>query len=431
MLEPLRFAVNERVFELPAGSVRIDESLLHFLRDEGYTGCKQVCGEGGCGACTVIVGHWDHIAARVRHVSVAACLVPLPFVHERQVITIEGLANLVTEGTHPVCDAFDQLGASQCGFCTPGFIMALSARLESAPLGTAELERLFDGNLCRCTGYRPILDAAAVFCDDHAEIDEELGSSAAAWRTQWQQARRLEALFPDDYKKAPRAATLRGARTTWFQPVSLDELLPREPEDGGVETHTWANAGTYTKMVSGNTDIGYTERLGTRAARNKVSLNHVRELHTIEWGADRVEIGAGVSIHDLVSELEERIPKLPDEQTSGLKALHNQCRFFANNQIRNVATVGGGIVNFSHYSDLIPVWVATRATLLFRGPGGSEAIRLSEQSDADGMLTFRPREDQVLVSVSVPFSTAGDRVASFKYARRRMDSITFLSSTLR
>jgi xanthine dehydrogenase/oxidase len=306
--------------------------------------------------------------------------------------------------------------------------MALVARLEDRALETKELERLFDGNLCRCTGYRPILDAAAVFCSDRTEVDSELGARAIDWQKRWQDRTRLGALFPAAYKKSPRAMTFKGTRTTWFQPVTLSELLPREATEDSLETHSWATPGTYSKMVSGNTDVGYGELYNLRTPRSKISLNHVRELHKVEWNEDGVVIGAGISIQDLVAELEERIPTLPDERTTGLKALHNQCRFFANNQVRNVATVGGGIVNFSHYSDLIPVWVATRATLNFWGPSGSKAVTLAERYNDEGNLTFRPRTSTVLVSITVPYSQRGERVASFKYARRRMDSITFVSA---
>lgn len=428
-MNPLKFTVNQRSFEIQPGSERVEENLLQFLRAEGYTGCKQVCGEGGCGACTVIVSRWDDEKRRVRHISCAACLVPLAFLHESMVTTIEGLAT-TTADMHPVCEAFHQLGASQCGFCTPGFIMALVARLEDRSLEASELERLFDGNLCRCTGYRPILDAAAIFCSDQTEVDSELGARAIDWRRRWQSRTRLEALFPEAYKKSPRAMTFKGTSTTWFQPIELKDLLPRKATEDSLEMHSWANPGTYSKMVSGNTDVGYGELYSLRTPRNKISLNQVRELHKVEWKQDGVVIGAGISIQDLVAELEERIPTLPNECTSGLKALHNQCRFFANTQVRNVATVGGGIVNFSHYSDLIPVWVATRATLNFWGPGGSKTVSLAESYDEEGKLTFRPSTSTVLVSINLPFSQADERVASFKYARRRIDSITFVSACI-
>ncbi|MBL4637064.1 MAG: molybdopterin-dependent oxidoreductase, partial [Kofleriaceae bacterium] len=426
-MDPLVFTVNQRSFKILAGSERIEESLLQFLRSEGYTGAKQVCGEGGCGACTVIISRWDDEQKRVRHFSCTACLIPLPLLQESLVTTIEGLA-ATAQGVHPVSDAFHHLGASQCGFCTPGFIMALVARLEDRPLEMSELERLFDGNLCRCTGYRPILDAAAVFCSDHGDGDGERSERASDWRKRWNDRVRLDALFPDGYKKSPRAMTFKGTRTTWFQPTSLEDRMPSGEREDGLNTYSWADPDTFAKMVSGNTDVGCTDIYTLRKPSNKISLNKVRELHTVKWKNDCVEIGAGISIQDLVAELEERIPTLSDDQSTGMKALHNQCRFFANNQVRNVATIGGGVINFSHYSDLIPVWVATRATLNFWSPNGTEAIRLSERYDETGKLIFNPHQKQVLVSITVPYSQPDERVASFKYARRRMDSITFVSA---
>ncbi|MGI9242845.1 MAG: 2Fe-2S iron-sulfur cluster-binding protein, partial [Verrucomicrobiales bacterium] len=152
------------------GSRELGFTLLQYLRHTGWAGTKEVCSEGGCGACTVIVSHWDQVERRPVHRSTASCLVPLVSVHRKNITTVEGLADLTENEVHPICDAFTQLGATQCGFCTPGFIMALEARLNSdEELSKKDLERLYDGNLCRCTGYRPILDAASVFCVDPLE----------------------------------------------------------------------------------------------------------------------------------------------------------------------------------------------------------------------------------------------------------------------
>ena len=427
-MDPLRFFVNQREFVLPPGSPHLEGNLLTFLREHGFTGSKEVCGEGGCGACTVIVSRWESETKRVRHHSCVGCLVPLPSVHECQVITIEGVAATTTDAEHPISEAFHQLGASQCGYCTPGFIMTLLARLEEAALESDELERLFDGNLCRCTGYRPILDVAAAFCTDQGQVAGELDQRAAHWRERLQACTRIAALFPESYKHPPKSARLRGSQTTWFQPVALEELLPSKDEGAASRLHPLGQPGTNVRLIGGNTDLGYTERHEAAPPRHKVSLTRVRELSSIRWTDDGVEIGGGCSVHDVVLALEERIPQLPESQTSGLKALHNQCRFFANNQVRNVATVGGGIVNFSHYSDLIPVWVATAAELHFSSRSGSESFRLRDRYDDAGQLLFEPPAESVLTSITVPFSAPGRRVASFKYARRRMDSITFLSA---
>eukprot|EP00775_Hariotina_reticulata_P000680 gene680-978_t len=152
--------VNGKRFALPHG--RGEQTLLQFLRENGLTGTKLGCGEGGCGACTVMVSQWD--GSKVQHRAVNACLCPLYAVEGMHVVTVEGIGS-VRGGLHPVQAALANSHGSQCGFCTPGFVMSMYSLLRGvAAEGKAapteeEIEECLAGNLCRCTGYRPILDA--------------------------------------------------------------------------------------------------------------------------------------------------------------------------------------------------------------------------------------------------------------------------------
>ncbi|KAJ1903315.1 hypothetical protein LPJ81_003125, partial [Coemansia sp. IMI 209127] len=142
----------------------LDMTLLQYLRSIGLTGTKLGCGEGGCGACTVMVSRYDAVEASIIHTSVNACLCPLYTVDGKHVITVEGLGT--AKNPHPVQERIALLHGSQCGFCTPGFVMSLYTLLRNNPTpNEREIEECFDGNLCRCTGYRPILDAAKTFAD--------------------------------------------------------------------------------------------------------------------------------------------------------------------------------------------------------------------------------------------------------------------------
>lgn len=418
-MDSLRFTINGRQHAVPAGDPALERGLLEYLRTNGLTGCKQACGEGGCGACTVILGRFDATTGKVRHDSVATCLVPLPFVYRTQITTIEGVMALAEQGPHPIAEAFHQLGASQCGFCTPGFLMTLVARLCRGPLpDKEELEHLFDGNLCRCTGYRPILDAAAVFCREPLE-DAALTDRIANWRSRFAACRSLVESFPREYCQAGEDRVLTGSRSTFFLPTSLNSLLALTQSSRDV------------KIVAGNTDLALAESREREAARSRVFLHQVSELHRIEWSAHGVRIGAGVSIRQLAEELPRGIERHRPDGDSGLEALTSQCRFLGNTQIRALATIGGGIVNFSHYSDLIPLWVACEATFVFRH--GSEETRLHTVDcyDERGRLTFEPGSHGVLTAVEVPLCGDGETVVNFKYARRRMDSITFMSAGVR
>ncbi|KAJ2749567.1 hypothetical protein IWQ56_007206, partial [Coemansia nantahalensis] len=142
----------------------LDETLLQFLRRTGLTGTKLGCGEGGCGACTVMVSRYAPETDSIEHAAVNACLCPVFAVDGKHVVTVEGLGT--ARAPHPVQQRIALLHGSQCGFCTPGFVMSLYVLLRNNPAPSErEIEECFDGNLCRCTGYRPILDAAKTFAD--------------------------------------------------------------------------------------------------------------------------------------------------------------------------------------------------------------------------------------------------------------------------
>ncbi|MGK0186489.1 MAG: xanthine dehydrogenase/oxidase [Verrucomicrobiales bacterium] len=392
----LEFHLNGKRVVVDEGSAELGFNLLQFLRETGWAGTKEVCSEGGCGACTVILSHWDEGKKRPVHLSTASCLVSLVSVHRKSITTVEGLAKLTDNETHPICEAFQELGATQCGFCTPGFIMTLEARLNAeVSLPKKDLERLFDGNLCRCTGYRPILDAASVFCEDPLEDEPR----ATKWRADYQRTKKLDAIFPEEYKQPAASFEIQGRRINWHLPTTKNEALRRG-----------------TQFISGNTDVGYLEKYAFQHPARKTLLEGVSELKDISDDGDAVVLGAGVTIEELYEAFRE-------SSDSALKALSNQCRYFANTQIRNHATLGGGIISFNSYGDLVPVWIATRATLNFDTPDGEEHVKITGTG-------FSLPENALLVSVTVPKTGGNIHVESYKYARHRTDSITYVSGAL-
>jgi xanthine dehydrogenase iron-sulfur cluster and FAD-binding subunit A len=176
--------------------------------DCGLTGTKLGCGEGGCGACTVTVSHWDAAAGAPVHRSVNACLAPLYSVANTLVTTVEGLGS-ERAGLHPVQEKLACAHGSQCGFCTPGFVMSMYTQLQARPQGAQlsehDIEENLAGNLCRCTGYRPILEGFRAFAGEPA-------AAAAAPE---------EPPFPAALREPPQALTLAGA-ATWHRPVTLE-----------------------------------------------------------------------------------------------------------------------------------------------------------------------------------------------------------------
>ena len=413
-MKKIEFTINQIPFSVVENSSDLEMNLLEFLRKEGFTGCKKVCAEGGCGACTVIISRWDEIKQKVLHTTETACLLPLPEVHHCQVTTIEGLGKLNAEGIHPVSQAFYEFGASQCGFCTPGFIVALVTELENNPqLKKAELEHLFDGNLCRCTGYRPIMDAAAVFCQD--PLDEIYRKQGEVLRNKLKECQSLDSVFPESFKKAIGELEIEGSESIWQRCEGIENLV-NQLKDGGKKS-----------LIAGNTDLAYREKSQPIHKGLRFPLRQIKELKNIEWYDQEIKFGAAVTIDQLNKELSTYLRENKHPPHSNLQALSNQCRFFANNQVRNMATVGGGLINFSTYSDLIPLWVATGAKAIF----DKKDVKLDEHYDSKGFLQWTPNDEGVLTHISLPMPSSNEMVLSYKYARRRLDSITFLSAGIR
>ncbi|MGI9240832.1 MAG: molybdopterin cofactor-binding domain-containing protein, partial [Verrucomicrobiales bacterium] len=219
------------------------------------------------------------------------------------------------------------------------------------------------------------------------------------WREDHRRTKRLDAIFPDAYKNPAEALEIQGRRTNWYLPADADGALR-----------------TGTQFVSGNTDIGYLEKYAFQHPARKTLLASIPELKGISESGDSVVLGAGVTIEELHQAFKE-------SSDPGLKAVSNQCRYFANTQIRNHATLGGGIISFSPYGDLIPVWIATRAVLNFNTPQGEEHVKITGSG-------FSLPENGLLVSVTIPRAAAHTHVESYKYARHRTDSITYVSGAL-
>ncbi|CAM9797118.1 unnamed protein product, partial [Phaeothamnion confervicola] len=267
--------------------VQPETTLLSYLRGAGLTGTKLGCGEGGCGACTVMVSSYDHDANAIRHAAVNACLAPLCSVDACHVTSVEGVGSL-RRGLHPVQQRIAAMHGSQCGFCTPGIVMALYALLRSKPGATkAFIEENLDGNLCRCTGYRPILDAAkslasdgrvgccggavgggpgcpcaaakaaavgddsdddaavpAATADGCREVNECSGTRARDPKFAAPYSDAAEPIFPPALMlRRPPALAVVGERTSWFAPTTLPELLRLK------EQHPAA------RLVVGNTEV--------------------------------------------------------------------------------------------------------------------------------------------------------------------------------
>jgi xanthine dehydrogenase large subunit len=378
----IRFVMGGRIRRLV--DVPPSCTVLAWLRErEGRTGTKEGCAEGDCGACTVVVG--ELVDGRLVARPVNACITFLPALDGRALETIEDLA--AADGTlHPVQEALVRQHASQCGFCTPGIAMAIHAYARSgAPATPVAARRALAGNLCRCTGYRPVVDAAVEVASARPAPDpRELRTAALLGEL---------ALERD-------AAPAVGAG--WLAPTTLDALA-----------QAYADAPDAV-LVGGATDLG---RLVTKEHRTFGTLIHtgrVPELRRITCTDTHWEIGGAATIADVSSALASDLPDLA--------AL---CDRFGSEQIRAVATVGGNLATASAVGDLAPPLLALDATLVLRR--GERRRELPAPRSLLGARRTALEPGELIATIRVPRAPRDAELRVYKVAKRVDQDITTVS----
>lgn len=365
---------------------------LDFLRGQGLTAAKEGCAEGECGACAIMVARPDNDGT-TRWTSMNSCLLPAASLDGQEVVTAEGLAN---GHIHPVQHEMAVRGGSQCGYCTPGFICSMAAEFYR-PERAEDTEGACDscgpngfdphalsGNLCRCTGYRPILEAA--YALEQPTSDDEF----AARRDQ-------PAPVPvaTDYSAADTAS---GKIGRFRRPATLDEaleILAAEPE---------------TQLVSGATDFGVEVNLKHARARSVLAIDRLPELRGIRRTDDYIELGASHTLSELERELDGEIPLL--------------CKLFpqfASRLIRNAATIGGNLGTGSPIGDTPPALLALEAKIVLSSVRGQRIVELAEFFTGYRQTVAEP--DELISAVRIPVPLAP--LTSFqKISKRRYDDIS-------
>jgi xanthine dehydrogenase small subunit len=356
-------------------------SVLNWLREDARcTGTKEGCNEGDCGACTVMVG--ELVQERLRWRTVNACLQFLPTLDGKALRTVEDLP-----ADHPAPQAMVACHGSQCGFCTPGFVVSLAACLAQPRAdGTRPTRRALadalSGNLCRCTGYRPILDAGEAMFDAPFEAPDETGTVAAL--------RQLAADPPLHYR-ALNPAT--GALETLYAPRSLDALA------------TLAAERPQATLLAGSTDIGLWVNKQFRVLPEMIYLGAVPSLKHITEADGVLHIGAGAALEDAWAVLAARIPALRE---MGLR--------FASPPVRHAGTLGGNLANGSPIGDSAPVLMALGATLRLR-LGATERTVPLDAFYLDYMKSQR-QPGELIVGIDVPCPDAATAVRAYKLSKR-------------
>lgn len=358
-------------------NVATQTTLLDYVRSRNLTGAKEGCAEGECGACAVaLVKARDGACV---YVPCNSCLLFLPMVAGQEVYTVESLGR--PDNLHAVQKAMADAGGSQCGYCTPGFTVSLFAEYyRPGRSGPCSIDAL-GGNLCRCTGYRPIRDAALSL--EHAPHD---GFSA-----------RLS-------EPAPEIGSVeyRYNNTEFSRPATLSESLAvlRYSEDA--------------RLVAGNTDLGVDSNLKYARYRHLVSVEAIPELHIFQETDEFVEIGSALSLSEIES-----------YWTTAPPVIDEWLPLFASPLIRNRATLGGNLATASPIGDAAPVLLALDAQVKIAGADGTRTEPLSAFFTGYRKTLLNPRDVLVSVVIQKPYPM---HARFFKAAKRRLDDISTVAA---
>lgn len=387
----IQFLLNDKIVERT--DVSATETLLDFLRlDRKLRGTKEGCAEGDCGACTVLVGRLFN--GQLKYESVNACIRFVGSLDGCHVVTVEALAG--TDGTlHPVQQAMVDTHASQCGFCTPGFVMSLYGLwMQNPQPNTQEIEKALQGNLCRCTGYAAIIRAA--------ESVSAVGDL------------KKDPLVAERARVTEQLLALRDGKRVVIGEGKQQLILPANVDDFAdvLENNPGAT------IVAGSTDVGLWVTKFMREIGPVVFLSHLDDLRQISEGGDGLTLGAGVSYTEAYPAIIRHFSQLTE--------LWNR---IGGQQVRNMGTVGGNVANGSPIGDTPPALIGLGATVLLRKGKIRRSVPIENYFIEYGKQDRSPGE--FVEAIQIPYLGADDLYGVYKISKRLDEDISSVCGAFR
>eukprot|EP00090_Calanus_glacialis_P022255 TRINITY_DN34353_c0_g1_i1.p1 TRINITY_DN34353_c0_g1~~TRINITY_DN34353_c0_g1_i1.p1 ORF type:complete len:1353 (-),score=369.93 TRINITY_DN34353_c0_g1_i1:172-4230(-) len=422
------------------------QTLLTYLRNNlRLCGTKLGCGEGGCGACTVMVSKFNRREGKVEHLSVNACLAPVAAMHGLAVTTVEGIGNAKGR-LHAVQQRLANSHGSQCGFCTPGIVMSMYTLLRNKPLPSMEdVDIYFQGNLCRCTGYRPILEGFKTLTENWAvnfpQSDGtgcKMGENCCKNKPAKSQSEdencatvlynvsefvpynpSQEPIFPPELQLDPKLDNqyilFQSSRISWYRPVNLQQLYSLRDRHPGA------------KIVVGNTELGVEVKFKHCEYPVYINPSMVKELTQVVIEENGVKFGSSVTLSQLEETCDQLATTHPSWKLRIFHQIKEMLRWFAGKQIRNVAAIGGNIMTGSPISDLNPIFMASNCKLEIGSNKELKEVNFDEHFYT-GYRRNIVKPHELLVSITVPFTKQNQYFIAYKQAKRRDDDIAIVNS---
>ncbi|MBI4548963.1 MAG: xanthine dehydrogenase small subunit [Ignavibacteriae bacterium] len=394
MQSSISFILDGKITSIDFGKapeIKPTTTILNYLRSlPTHKGTKEGCAEGDCGACTVVVGELG-LDNRINYKSVDSCLVFLPMLHGKHLITVENLKTPSHE-LHPVQQTMVETSGSQCGYCTPGFIMSLFSLYKNKNKPSREeIDDALTGNLCRCTGYRPIIEAAAKSCV-HDRLDDFSN---------------LEPITRNLLQSIPKESLrIHTPQQLYLRPASLGEAITLK--------HQHPDA----ILVCGATDVALRVTKQHELLKEIIDLSDVSELKQITESDAELRIGAGAFLSDIMPVVLKPFP-----------ALHDMLAVFGSQQIRNLATLGGNLDTASPIGDTLPVLIAYNARVILEGVNGRREFPVEDF--ITGYRTTRRKADEIITTIVLPKLDGRSWVKAYKVSKRKDLDIATLSGCFR